>query len=91
MILQGADTYTKVVLTLIAGLVAYDVLARQEAVPVHAQGPWRHTVVHLTAPFNTKDIPKFEKALNDASNGGELVTVMPVFRGEDYMAIFKQH
>jgi hypothetical protein len=90
MKLLGTDTYTKVILTAIAGLLACDLLARQAPVPVHAEGPWRHTVVHLVAPFSNKDIPKFEKALNDASNGGELVSVIPVFRGDEYMVVFKQ-
>jgi len=90
MQLRPADTYAKVILTLIAGLLAFDVLARQESMPVHAQGPWRHTIAHLNAPFTPKDIPKFEKALNDASGGGELVAVIPVFRGDEYMAVFKQ-
>ena len=61
----------------------------------HAQGPGQHTVVLLKSAYylDGKEA-EFEKALNNAAKGGELVALVPTIQqaGQftEYMAVFRK-
>jgi hypothetical protein len=74
-IMRYADLYTKVILTVIAGLLAWNTLARFHVPAVHAQGTSpQYAVEEITAGGTTQSL---EAAINRAAKGRQLVSMIP--------------
>ena len=81
--------YLNMVLTVIAALLVWNTLTRTVTV-AHAQpSHWKYTTVVL-ANSNWVDggVATFEKNLNDAAKGGELVALVPQAEPQ-FVAVFK--
>jgi hypothetical protein len=72
-------SYTNFVLTVIAALLAWNILIRANQPVVHAQNlSAQFAVTTAGDPNNMSDgIPGVEKFLNDKVKGGEIVAVAP--------------
>jgi len=91
-IMRYADLYTKVILTVIAGLLAWNTLARFRGPVVHAQGTSsRFFVEEITVDSASQQYQAmFETAINDAAKGRALVTVIPFDQRGKYLAVYTQ-
>ena len=89
-IMRYADLYTKVILTVIAGLLAWNALARFRGPVVHAQGTSsRFFVEEVIVDSSSKQYQAtFETAINTAAKGRELVTVIPFDQQGKYVAVY---
>jgi hypothetical protein len=89
-LMRYADLYTKVILTVIAGLLAWGALARFRGPVVHAQATSsRFFVEEVTAdPASQQYQETFQTAINAAAKGRELVTVIPVDQRGRYLAVY---
>ena len=88
--MRSADLYTKVILTIIAALLAWNTLARH--VPaVQAQGTSAtYFVEQITADWMSKQYQTdLAAAINNASKGRQLITVIPHDQQGKYLAVFK--
>jgi hypothetical protein len=98
--MRYSDWYTRTLLTIIAGLLAWNVNSKIQAATVHAQTT-QYSVEIITAnaklakpvqqwasmPYPTE----LAAAINSAAKGRELVTVIWLEPSEKYAAVFKQH
>lgn len=91
-IMRFADLYTKVILTVIAGLLAWNTLARFRVPAVHAQSTSaRYAVEEITADLTSAQYrTAIETAINSAAKGRELVAVIPFDQQGRYLAVFTQ-
>jgi hypothetical protein len=82
------DLYTKVVLTVIAALLALNTPVRFDVPVAHAQAG-QYSVVDIKTNWGHL-LPSLETAVNDAAKGRELVTVVPFDQPGRYIAVYKQ-
>jgi hypothetical protein len=97
--MRYADWYTRAVLTIIAGLLAWNTLAKLHPATVHAQST-QYGVEVITANAKTNlpfkhwasmpFPPEFAAAINGVAKGCELVTVIWLEPSDKYVAVFKQ-
>ena len=97
--MRYSDWYTRTLLTVIAGLLAWNVIPRVQVATVHAEST-QYGVEIITAnaklakpvqqwgsmPYPTE----FAAAINSAAKGRELVTLIWLGPSEKYAAVFKQ-
>jgi hypothetical protein len=78
-IMRYADLYTKVILTIIAALLAWNTLVRFHIPTVHAQGTSSvYFVEQITADWMSKQYQTdLAAAINSASKGRQLITLIP--------------
>jgi len=84
--------YTNLVLTVIAGLMAWVATTRSEYQSVHAQSAVnrQYAVEVISAHFGTPTFQTdFNAAINNAAKGRELVTVLKHELPGKYLAIYK--
>jgi len=89
--MRFADLYTKVIMTIIAVLLAWNTLARFHVPAVHAQGTSAtYFVEQITADWMSKQYQTdLAAAINNASKGRQLITVIPHDQQGKYLAVFK--
>jgi hypothetical protein len=89
-LMRYADLYTKVILTVIAGLLAWSTLARFRGPVVHAQATSsRFFVEEITVDSASRQYQAtFETAINAAAKGRELVTVILFDQRGQYLAVY---
>jgi hypothetical protein len=89
--MRYADLYTKVILTIIAGLMAWNTLFRFVVPAVHAQGTSSvYFVETITADWMSKQYQTdLASAINSASKGRLLITVIPFDQQGKYLAVYK--
>jgi len=91
--MRFADLYTKVILTVIAALLAWNTLARLHVPAVHAQSTSaQYAVEEINVDFSSNQ-PRasVETAINRAAKGRLLIAVVPF--GQQvryYLAVFSQ-
>lgn len=75
-IMRYADLYTKVILTIIAVLLVWDVVGRLRVSAVHAQSTSsRYYIEQITADWTSKQYPTdLVTAINDAAKGRQLLS-----------------
>ena len=86
--MRNHDVFTKLILTLIAGLLAVNTVARFRVPVAHAQ-PASYSVEKITTDWKHYQT-SFEAAINTAAKGRELVTVFPFDQPGGYLAVYKQ-
>jgi hypothetical protein len=91
-IMRYADLYTKVILTAIAALLAWNTLARFRVPAVRAQSTSsQYAVEEITADLMSKQYrTAFETAINDTAKGRALVAVIPFDQQGKYLAVYTQ-
>ena len=89
--MRYADLYTKAILTIIAGLLAWNILVRFHVPDVHAQGTSAtYFVEEITADRMSKHYQAdLAAAINSASKGRQLITVIPFDQQGRYLAVYK--
>ena len=89
--MRPADLYTKAILTIIAALLAWNTLVRFRAPAVHAQGTSAvYFVEPITADWMSKEYQtELAMAINSASKGRQLITVIPFDQQGKYLAVYK--
>jgi hypothetical protein len=89
--MRHTDLYTRVVLTVIAGLLAWNTLVRFHVPAVHAQGTSStYFVEQITADWMSKQYQAdLATAINNASNGRQLITLIPFDQQGKYLAVYK--
>jgi hypothetical protein len=90
-IMRYADLYTKVILTVIAGLLAWNTLARFRIPAVHAQSTSsQYYVEQITTDWMSKQYQTdLAAAINNAAKGRQLITVIPFDQPGKYLAVYK--
>jgi len=90
-IMRHADRYTKVILTIIAILLAWNTLVRFHVPAVHAQGTSSiYFVEQITADWMSKQYQAdLATAINNASKGRQLITLIPFDQQGKYLAVYK--
>jgi F0F1-type ATP synthase membrane subunit a len=90
-IMRHADLYTKVILTIIAVLLAWNTLGRFHVPAVHAQGTSAiYFVEPITADWMSKEFQTdLAMAINGASKGRQLITLIPFDQPGKYLAVYK--
>ncbi len=90
--MRTADLYTKAVLTVIAGLLAWNTVVWVGIPSAHAQAASpRYSVEVITADLTSKQYQTFlATAINGAAKGRELVTVVPFDQGGRYFAVYQE-
>ena len=90
--MRFADVYTKVILTAIAALLAWNTLDRFRVPGVHAQSTSaRYAVEEISADLTTNQYrAAIEMAINSAAKGRQLVAVIPFEQQGKYLAVFTQ-
>src|ERR1700691_771166 len=88
-IMHYADRYTKVILTIIVVLLAWNVLVPLNAPAVHAQRTSSiYFVEQITADWMSKQYQTdLATAINSASKGRQLITVIPFDQQGKYLAV----
>jgi hypothetical protein len=86
-----ADLYTKVILTIIAVLLAWNTLGRLHVPAVHAQSTSsQYFVEQVSADWMSKQYQAdLAAAINNAANGRQLITVIPFDQQGKYLAVYK--
>lgn len=97
--MRYGEWYTRIVLTIIAGWLAWNTLSKFRPATVHAQST-QYGVEVITAntktslPFKQWGSPpfpsEFAAALNSAAKGRELVSVIWLGDSDKYVAVFKR-
>jgi hypothetical protein len=89
--MRYADLYTKVILTIIAVLLAWNVVGRPRASTVHAQSTSsQYFVEQITTDWMSKQYQTdLATAINDAAKGRQLITVIPFDQQGKYLAVYK--
>ena len=89
--MRHADLYTKVILTVIAGLLAWNTLARFRIPAVHAQNTSsQYFVEQITADWMSKQYQAdLAAAINNAAKGRQLIAVIPFDQQGKYLAVYK--
>jgi hypothetical protein len=90
-IVRYPDLYSKVILTIIAALLAWNTLVRFHVPAVHAQGTSSvYFVEEVTADWMSKQYQTdLAAAINSASKGRQLITLIPFDQQGKYLAVFK--
>ena len=88
-IMLYADRYTKVTVTIIAVLLAWNTVGRFHLPAVHAQGT---SSIYFVEPITADRMSKqyqtdLATAINGASKGRQLITLIPF--DEKYLAVYK--
>ena len=85
------DLYTKVILMIIAVLLAWNTLVRLHVPAVHAQGTSAvYFVEPITADWMSKQFQTdLAMAINSASKGRQLITLIPFDQQGKYLAVYK--
>ena len=82
--------YTKIMLTLVAALLAWSTFDRLRVPVVQAQFS-TYSVEVVTGDWMSKQYGEnVAAALNKAANGRELITVIPHDQAGRYLAVYKQ-
>lgn len=90
-IMRYGNLYTKLILTIIAALLAWNTFSRFFVPAVHAQpASPQYAVEQLTTDRYSWDKQALETALNNAAKGRELVTVAVSLDHGVYLAVYKQ-
>ena len=86
-----ADLYSKVILTIIAVLLAWNTLGRLRIPAVHAQSTSsQYFVEQLMADSMSKQYQAdLAAAINSAAKGRQLITVIPFDQPGKYLAVYK--
>jgi hypothetical protein len=89
--MRYADLYTKMILTIIAALLAWNTLGRFHAPTVHAQGTSAvYFVEQITADRMSKQYQAdLATAINVASKGRQLIALIPFDQQGEYLAVYK--
>ena len=89
--MRYADLYTKVILTIIAVLLAWNTLVRFQVPAVHAQGTSTiYLVEPITADWMSKQFQTdLAMEINSASKGRQLITLIPFDQQGRYLAVYK--
>jgi len=89
--MRCTDPYTKVVLTVIAALLGWNILTHLRVATVHAQSTKQYGVEKISTDWTSKEfLGDFEIAINNIAKGRELVTVLPFDQKGSYLAIYKE-
>jgi hypothetical protein len=88
--MKNSITSTNLLLIVIALLLSWDIVSRPELLSVHAQAKSSEmTVAELDHPYLMPGrLAAFQKALNDAAQGGEVVAIVPDPSGKRFFAVF---
>ena len=86
-----ADQYTKVILTILAALLAWNTLGRFRVPAVHAQSTSsQYFVEQIMADSMSKQYQAdLAAAINNAAKGRQLITVIPFDQQGKYLAVYK--
>ena len=89
--MRHADLYSKVILTVIAALLAWNTLGRLLVPAVHAQSTSsQYFVEQLMADSMSKQYQAdLAAAINSAAKGRQLITVIPFDQPGKYLAVYK--
>ena len=89
--MRCADLYTKVILTIIAVLLAWNTLGRFLVPAVQAQSTSsQYFVEQITADWMSKQYQTDLAAeINNAAKGRQLITVIPFDQQGKYLAVYK--
>jgi hypothetical protein len=89
--MRYADRYTKVLLTIITVLLAWNTLGRFHVPAVSAQGTSSvYFVEQITADWMSKQYQTdLATAINSAAKGRQLITVIPFDQQGKYLAVYK--
>ena len=89
--MRYADLYTKTILTIIAALLAWNALVGFHVPAVQAQGVSSvYFVEQITADWESKQYQtELAAAINSASRGRQLITLIPFDQQGKYLAIYK--
>lgn len=97
--MRHADWYTKIVLTFVAGLLAWNTFSKRHPATVHAEATLYSAEVIMAdtkadrpyKQWGSMPFPsEFAAAINSAAKGRELVTVIWLGPSNNYVAVFKQ-
>jgi hypothetical protein len=97
--MRYSDWYTKTLLTVIAGLLTWNLIPRSDPATVHAESALYSAEGFRVDTKVDKPLPKwgstpfpseFAAAINNAAKGRELVTVIWLGPTNNYVAVFKQ-
>jgi hypothetical protein len=89
--MRSFDIYAKVVLTVIALLLAWTVVIHNRGVTaVHAQSGAQYSVEVVSADWSGQHAPALAAAINKAAAGRELISLTPHDQSGRYLAIFRQ-
>jgi len=89
--MRYADLYSKVILTIIAGLLAWNTLGRFRAPAVQAQSTSsQYFVEPITTDWMSKQYQAdLAAAINNAAKGRQLITMIPFDQPGKYLAVYK--
>jgi hypothetical protein len=84
------DLYTRVVLTVIAGLLAWNTLARVSLPKIQAQPAPPHALELVLVDLTSKQyLSNLATAINSSAKGRELIAVISTEQPGRYFAVFK--
>jgi hypothetical protein len=89
--MRNPDLYTKVILTIIAALLAWSTLGRFLVPAVHAQSTSsQYFVEQITADWMSKQYQTdLATSINNAAKGRQLIAVVPFDQQGKYLAVYK--
>jgi hypothetical protein len=89
--MRPSDLYTKVILTIVAVLLAWNALGRLRASNVHAQSTSsQYFVEQIAADWASSHYQTdLAAAINNAAKGRTLVTMIPFDQQGKYLAVYK--
>jgi hypothetical protein len=89
--MRPSDLYTKVILTIIAVLLAWNTLGRIRISAVHAQSTSsQYFVEQISADWASSQYQTdLAAAINNAAKGRALVTMIPFDQQGKYLAVYK--
>ena len=89
--MRHPDLYSKVILTIIAVLLAWNTLGRFRVPAVHAQSTSsQYFVEQVSADWMSKQYQAdLAAAINNAAKGRQLITVIPFDQQGKYLAVYK--
>ena len=90
-IMRYANLYTRVILTIVAALLAWNTLRRLPLPSVQAQAvSSQYAVAQLTVdPMSKQYETDLATAINNATKGRELVSVIPFDERGKYLVVYK--
>ncbi len=84
------DLYTRAILTVIAGLLAWNILTRAGVRTVQAQAAPAYAVELLSVDLQSKQyLSNLATAINNSAKGRELTAVIPTEQPGRYFAVFR--